>query len=69
MDLYWEYNEGFADVDFASPELPGSPLRMITLARLVIKGIEFSLSGVIYENKDWNITAGMNINFNKGKGR
>ena len=31
------------------------------------KGIEFSLSGVIFENKDWNITAGMNINFNKGK--
>ena len=22
---------------------------------------------MIYENKDWNITAGMNINFNKGK--
>ena len=29
--------------------------------------MSFSLSGVIFENKDWNITAGMNINFNKGK--
>lgn len=29
------------------------------------KGIELSLNGTIFENKDWNITAGGNINFNK----
>lgn len=30
------------------------------------KGLELSLSGVVFKNKDWNITAGANINFNKG---
>ncbi|MDP2112973.1 MAG: SusC/RagA family TonB-linked outer membrane protein, partial [Bacteroidota bacterium] len=30
------------------------------------KGLELSLSGMIYKNRDWNITAGANINFNRG---
>lgn len=30
------------------------------------KGVEFSLTGVIFKNKDWNIMASANINFNKG---
>lgn len=30
------------------------------------KGLELSLTGVIYKDKDWNVTAGANINFNKG---
>ncbi len=31
------------------------------------RGVELSLGGVIFKNKDWNITANANINFNKGK--
>ena len=40
---------------------------MITLVRLVIRELSFLCQVLIFENKDWNITAGMNINFNKGK--
>jgi len=31
------------------------------------KGVEIALNGIIFQNKDWNITAGANISFNKGK--
>lgn len=30
------------------------------------KGIELSFGGVIFKNNDWSVTAGANINFNKG---
>lgn len=30
------------------------------------KGVELSMTGVIFKNKDWNIMASANINFNKG---
>lgn len=66
LDYYWNTTKDLLMLT-SLPGITGFTSTYDNIGQTSNKGIEFSLSGVIYENKDWNITAGMNINFNKGK--
>lgn len=48
------------------PSITGFTTSYANIGQTSNKGIEISVSGMIFSNKDWNITAGANINFNKG---
>ena len=47
------------------PGITGFTATYANIGQTSNKGIEFSLSGTILETRDWRITAGGNINFNK----
>lgn len=65
LDLYWNTTKDLLMLT-SLPGITGFTSTYDNIGQTSNKGIEFSLSGVIFENKDWSITAGMNINFNKG---
>ena len=48
------------------PSITGFTATYANIGQTSNKGLEISLTGLILKNKDWNITAGANINFNKG---
>ncbi|WP_294071590.1 SusC/RagA family TonB-linked outer membrane protein [Proteiniphilum sp. UBA1028] len=48
------------------PSITGFNTSFANIGQTSNKGIEFSLSGEIFKNNDWNISASANINFNKG---
>jgi TonB-dependent starch-binding outer membrane protein SusC len=47
------------------PAITGFTSTYGNIGQTTNKGLEISLSGVIFKNRDWNITAGGNINFNQ----
>jgi len=49
------------------PSITGFNTSYANVGRTSNKGVEFSLSGTVFKNEDWNITAGGNINFNKNR--
>lgn len=65
IDLYWNTTKDLLMLT-TIPGITGFTATYDNIGQTSNKGIELSLSGVIFKNKDWNITAGMNINFNKG---
>lgn len=48
------------------PGITGFTSTYANIGQTSNKGLELSLGGVIYKDKDWNITANANINFNRG---
>jgi len=48
------------------PSITGFTTTFANIGQTSNKGVELSLSGVVFKNRDWNITAGANINFNRG---
>ena len=48
------------------PGITGYTATYANVGQTSNKGVELSLGGVVFKSKDWNITAGANINFNKG---
>ncbi len=48
------------------PSITGFTTSYANIGQTSNKGVEISLTGTILKNKDWNITASANINFNKG---
>lgn len=48
------------------PSITGFTASYANIGQTSNKGIEISVSGQIFKNKDWNITAGANININRG---
>lgn len=65
VDLYWNTTKDLLMLT-TLPGITGFTATYDNIGQTSNKGVEISLSGVIFKNKDWNITAGMNINFNKG---
>ena len=65
VDLYWNTTKDLLMLT-SIPGITGFTATYDNIGQTSNKGIEISLSGEIYKDKDWNITAGMNINFNKG---
>lgn len=65
VDLYWNTTKDLLMLT-SQPGITGFTATYDNIGQTSNKGIELSLSGVIFKNKDWNVTAGMNINFNKG---
>ena len=47
------------------PGITGFTTRYANIGQTSNKGVELSLNGTIFENKDWSISVGGNINFNK----
>jgi TonB-linked SusC/RagA family outer membrane protein len=48
------------------PSITGFTATYANIGQTSNQGLELSLSGVVFKNQDWNITAGANINFNRG---
>lgn len=65
VDLYWNTTKDLLMLT-SIPGITGFTSTYANIGQTSNKGLELSLSGVIFKNKDWNITAGANINFNKG---
>lgn len=66
VDLYWNTTKDLLMLT-TIPSITGFTQTYDNIGKTSNKGVEFSLSGVIFKNKDWSISAGMNINFNKNK--
>ena len=65
VDVYWNTTKDLL-MNTSLPGITGFTSTYANIGQTSNKGVEFSLGGVIYSDKDWNITAGANINFNKG---
>ncbi len=48
------------------PSITGFTTSYANIGQTSNKGVEISLTGVLYKNQDWNISGGANINFNRG---
>ena len=48
------------------PSITGFTTSYANIGQTSNKGVEISLNGVILKNQDWNISGGININFNRG---
>lgn len=64
VDLYWNTTKDLL-MNTPLPGITGFTSTYDNVGQTSNKGLELSLSGVIFNNKDWNITGGFNINFNK----
>ena len=66
VDAYWNSTEDLL-MKTTVPGITGFTSTYANIGETSNKGIELSLSGLIFENKDWSIRAGANINFNKSR--
>lgn len=66
VDVYWNTTKDLL-MQTSNPAITGFTTTYANIGQTSNKGVELSLSGTIYRNKDWNVAAGFNINFNKGK--
>lgn len=64
VDLYWNTTKDLLMLT-SIPGITGFTSTYANIGQTSNKGVEVSVSGLIYKNKNWNITAGANINFNK----
>lgn len=64
VDLYWNTTKDLLMVT-AIPGITGFTETYTNAGQTSNKGIEIALQGVIYQNRNWNVSAGFNINFNK----
>lgn len=65
VDLYWNTTKDLL-MKTTIPGISGFSTTYANIGKTSNKGIELSLAGVLFKNRDWNIQAGFNINFNKG---
>lgn len=66
IDAYWNTTKDLL-MQTPIPGITGFTSTYTNIGQTSNRGVEISLQGVIVENRDWNITAGMNINFNHGR--
>ncbi len=64
VDVYWNTTKDLLMVT-AIPGITGFTQTYANVGQTSNKGVEIALQGVIFENRNWNISAGFNINFNK----
>ena len=65
IDAYWNTTKDLL-METAIPGITGFTSTYANIGQTSNKGIEMALQGVIVKTKDWNVTAGFNINFNRG---
>ena len=65
LDLYWNTTKDLLMLT-TIPGITGFTSTYANVGQTSNKGLELSLNGVVYKDKDWNVTAGANFNFNKG---
>lgn len=66
IDLYWNTTKDLLMLT-TIPGITGFTSTYANIGQTSNRGLEVSLQGIIFQNKDWNISAGFNINFNRGK--
>ena len=64
VDVYWNTTKDLLMLT-SIPGITGFTATYANIGQTSNKGIEISLTGTIFENNDWNVTAGGNISFNK----
>ena len=64
IDVYWNTTKDLLTLT-PNPPVSGFPQIYSNIGQTSNKGIELSLSGIIFQNKDWTVSASGNINFNK----
>ena len=64
VDVYWNTTK---DLLFLTtiPPVSGYTTTYANIGQTSNKGVELSLNGTLFQNKNWRVTAGGNINFNK----
>lgn len=66
IDLYWNTTKDLL-MRTTMPGITGFTSTYANIGQTSNRGLEVSLQGIIFQNNDWNISAGFNINFNRGK--
>ena len=66
VDVYWNTTEDLL-INTSLPGITGFTSTFANIGQTSNRGVEVSLNGTIFQNKDWTVTAGFNINFNKNK--
>lgn len=64
VDVYWNTTKDLLMLT-SIPGITGFTATYANIGQTSNKGLELSLSGTIFENNDWRVTANGNINFNK----
>jgi outer membrane receptor protein involved in Fe transport len=64
VDVYWNTTKDLLMLT-SIPGITGFTSTYANIGQTSNKGVELSLSGTIFENKNWSVTASGNINFNK----
>lgn len=64
IDVYWNTTKDLLMLT-TIPGITGFTSTYANIGQTSNKGIELSLFGTVFENKNWRVTAGGNINFNK----
>ena len=64
IDAYWNTTKDLLMLT-TLPGITGFTTTFANIGQTSNKGIEVSLNGTIFQNKDWTVSAGFNINFNK----
>lgn len=64
VETYWNFTKDLL-METPIPGITGFTTTYANIGQTSNKGLEFSLAGTIFKNKDWNISASGNINFNK----
>jgi TonB-linked SusC/RagA family outer membrane protein len=64
IDVYWNTTKDLL-MQTAIPGITGFTTTYKNIGQTSSKGLELSLSGTVFQNDNWRITAGGNINFNK----
>lgn len=65
VDAYWNTTKDLL-MRTTIPGITGFTSTYANIGQTSNKGVEIALQGVLIKTKDWNVTAGFNINFNKG---
>ncbi len=64
VDVYWNTTKDLLMLT-SIPGITGFTSTYANIGQTSNKGLELSLSGTIFENKNWRVTAGGNISFNR----
>lgn len=64
IDAYWNTTKDLL-INTTLPGITGFTSTFENVGQTSNKGVELSLNGTIFQNKDWTVSAGFNINFNK----
>lgn len=64
IDVYWNTTKDLLMLT-SNPPVTGFPFIYSNIGQTSNKGIEISLTGTIFQNNDWMVTASGNISFNK----
>lgn len=64
IDVYWNTTKDLLMLT-SIPGITGFTATYANIGQTSNKGVEFSLSGTVFETKNWRVTAGGNISFNK----